>query len=225
MVCAGSAYEFCGAGNRLNVYVKNGTAISTSSSAMGPATGISTAASTTASQTSTTTGLPAGWKYDGCYTEGTNGRALSYQQAGGNTNTVENCVATCTGLGYTVAGMEYSSQCFCDNYLYNGAALTAASDCNMACAGNSAEMCGAGNRLSVYNTGNLTVYQPPAAQKTNLPGSWVYQGCYSDNVNNNRALIWQNILTNNNSATTCLGLCAQYGYMAAGMEYGDECYW
>jgi hypothetical protein len=37
-------------------------------------------------------------------------------------------------------------------------------------------------------------------------------------------LIWQNILPTSNSAVTCLNLCAQYGYMAAGMEYGSECY-
>lgn len=88
----------------------------------------------------------------------------------------------------------------------------------MACAGNANEKCGAGNILSVYNTGNLTVYQAPASQSTGLPGNWVYQGCYSDNVNNNRALFWQSILTSNNSATTCLNLCAQYGYEAAGTE-------
>lgn len=222
-LCAGSAYEYCGAGNRLNVYVLNGT-ISSSSSSKPATSSTKTGTSTTASQTSSATGLPSGWKYDGCYTEGTNGRALTYQQAGGDTNTVESCIKTCISAGYTVAGLEYSSQCFCDNYLYNGAALTDSSKCNMACSGNAKEMCGAGDILSIYNTGNLTVFQPPAAQKSNLPGSWTYQGCYTDNVNDNRALIWQSILTTNNTATTCLSLCAKYGYMAAGMEYGDECY-
>lgn len=120
--------------------------------------------------------------------------------------------------------MEYSSQCFCDNFLYNGAAPTDASECCMPCAGNANEICGARDILSLYHTGSLTVYQAPTAQKTNLPGSWTYQGCYSDNVNDNRALFWQSILTKNNTATSCLSLCAQYGYMAAGMEYGDECY-
>jgi hypothetical protein len=217
MTCAGNAFEYCGAGNRLNVYVKNGTAVPTTATGTGTSTGPTPTPTTGAT-------LPAGWKYDGCYTEGTGGRALSYQQTGGNGNTVENCIATCIAAGYTVAGMEYSSQCFCDNFLYNGAAPTAESSCSMPCAGNANEFCGAGDILSLYNTGNLTAYAAPTAQKTNLPGSWVYQGCYSDNVNDNRALFWQSILTNNNTATTCLSLCAQYGYMSAGMEYGDECY-
>jgi len=134
MICAGNVLEYCGAGNRLDLYVLNGTAIPTSSTAAGSNTG--TSAATTSSRSSSTTGLPNGWKYAGCYTEGINGRALSNQEAGGNTNTVELCINTCVGAGYTVAGLEYSSQCFCDNSLHNGAALTDASKCNMACSGN-----------------------------------------------------------------------------------------
>ncbi|KAL3421446.1 WSC domain-containing protein [Phlyctema vagabunda] len=252
MTCNGNSSEFCGAGNRLNIYKKgySGSSstissviissttsrASTSSSSAGvttrPSTQISTSTTSTARASSTSsttpssaaTGLPTGWKYAGCYTEGTGGRALSYQQAGGNTNTVESCVSACVGLGYTIAGLEYSSQCFCDNALHNGATSAPETRCNMACAGNSKENCGAGDILSIYNTGTLTVFQPPASQADNLPGNWVYQGCYSDNVNQKRALFWQSNLTKNNTATTCLNLCAQYGYSAAGTEYGLQCF-
>lgn len=137
--------------------------------------------------------------------------------------TVESCVNTCIGLGYTVAGMEYSRQCFCDNYVRNGGANTTDSDCNMPCAGNSTEMCGAGNRLSVYSNAPLQVFQPPIQQKTNLTGYWQYAGCISDSTNS-RTLPYQMILTNNNSANNCLATCSQYGFAAGGMEYGDECY-
>jgi hypothetical protein len=61
------------------------------------------------------------------------------------------------------------------------------------------------------------------SQQDNLPGNWQYQGCYTDNTNGKHGLIWQNIMPTSNSAVTCLNLCAQYGYMAAGMEYGSEC--
>ncbi|KAH8816323.1 putative fungistatic metabolite [Xylogone sp. PMI_703] len=192
--------------------------------ALVPSSTITVKTTTKTTASAPTVSLPAGWKYAGCYTEGTNGRALTKQQPGGNTNTVESCVSTCVGLGYSIAGLEYSSQCFCDNFVYNGANSTAESKCNMPCAGASSEMCGAGDILSIYYTGNLTVYQPPAAQKTGLPGSWTYQGCYTDNVNDKHALFWQIVLTNNATATNCLNLCAEYGYMAAGIEYGDECY-
>lgn len=83
----------------------------------------STSSSVTTSQTSSATGLPAGWTYAGCYSEGTTGRSLQHQQPDSQTNSVEACIATCIGLGYKVAGMEYGTQCFCDNFLYNGAAL------------------------------------------------------------------------------------------------------
>jgi hypothetical protein len=154
MVCAGNQYEYCGAGNRLNVYVKNGTVISTASSLSSPAS--ATGSTTTPTQTSAAIGIPVGWNYAGCYSEGINGRALNHQQPDSQTNSVENCINTCVGLGYSVAGLEFGAQCFCDNNIYNGAAPTAATNCNMACPGNANELCGAGNYLSVYNTGNLT---------------------------------------------------------------------
>jgi hypothetical protein len=46
-----------------------------------------------------------------------------------------------------------------------------------------------------------------------------------DNIGNPkvRTLPWQLILTNNNSASNCLLQCSEFGYNAAGMEYGDEC--
>jgi hypothetical protein len=184
----------------------------------------STSSASSSAPSSAATGLPTGWKYAGCYTEGTNGRALQNQQTGGNTNSVQNCVKACVAAGYSVAGMEYGAQCFCDNSLRNGAATAPETDCSMSCPGNTSQKCGAGNRLSIYYTGTLAVYQPPASQSTNLPGSWVYQGCYSDNVGGQRALFWKSNNAANNSATSCLSLCSKYGYMAAGMQYGQECY-
>ncbi len=225
LVCMGNKYEYCGAGNRLTMYIKNGAAPPPAVSSAAPsAGGVTTSKPVATSQTTTATGIPAGWGYDGCYKEGNPGRALNHQQPDSQTNTVESCIKTCVGLGYKVAGMEFGQQCFCDNFIYNGAAPTAAGNCNMPCPGNANEKCGAGDYLSIYHIGTLTAYQAPTAQKTNLPGSWTYQGCYSDNVNGNRALFWQSILTNNNTATSCLSLCAEYGFMAAGMEYGDECF-
>jgi hypothetical protein len=73
--------------------------------------------------------------------------------------------------------MEYGTQCFCDNVMKNGPVIAPETDCSIACPGNSAEKCGAGNRLSVYYKGNLTIYNIPVAQTTGLPGSWQYSGC------------------------------------------------
>ncbi len=172
MPCNGNSSEYCGGSNRLDVY-KFGAATSSTSTISSSAS----TTSTTSTSTSSATSLPTGWKYIGCYIDNADGHILLNQQPDNAALTVESCVQTCKGLGYGVAGMEYSSQCFCDNFLHNGGNLTTDADCNMACSGNASEKCGAGNRMSIYANGNLQVYQPPAPQKTGLPGSWAYQGC------------------------------------------------
>jgi hypothetical protein len=94
----------------------------------------------------------------------------------------------------------------------------------MACGGSSTEVCGGPNLVSVYSDGNFSVYGVPTIQKTGLPGQWQYQGCLQDNVGGVRTFPYQLFFPNTNNATTCLSLCSDYGYGAAGMEYGDECY-
>ncbi|KAI4197801.1 MAG: hypothetical protein LQ350_005706 [Teloschistes chrysophthalmus] len=169
--------------------------------------------------------LPTGWTYQGCYVDNLNGRILGNRQADNTALTVEKCIATCAGLGYSVAGMEYSSECYCDNYLINGGTKASAdSQCSNTCSGNSAEQCGGANRMSVYAKGTLVVRQAPGPQKTGLPGSWAYQGCITEGTNNNKIWKYQIVSQNANSPTTCLSACQKFGYQAAGLEYGTECY-
>lgn len=170
MVCNGNTNEVCGGSNRLSVWSRIGSGTDPSATASAPAVPSPTGSGTAAA-------LPADWKYQGCYSEGTSGRAFLNQQPDSQTLTIESCVSACIGLGYSVAGMEYAAQCFCDNFLRNGAALVADTDCNMVCSGNAAEDCGAGNRLSVYSNDTLVIFQPPTPQTTGLPGSWEYVGC------------------------------------------------
>jgi WSC domain len=175
MLCNGNSSEYCGGPNRLDVY-SLGAASSTSSTK----TSSTSTTATSVTTSSAATALPSGWTYKGCYIDGANGRIINDQLPDSATLTVESCVASCVGLGYTVAGMEYSQQCFCGNYTVNGATLAPAdTDCSMPCSGNSKEFCGAGNRMSIYSKGTLQIYQPPAVQTTSLPGSWQYQGCIS----------------------------------------------
>ena len=148
---------------------------------------------------------------------------MDNEQADSTTLTIENCISTCVGLGYTVAGLEYSQQCFCDNFARNGASLTTDSSCAMTCSGDTTEICGGPNLMSIYSSGALQVYQPPTAQKTGLPGSWTYVGCLIDQTPDH-TLPYQILNTANNSATSCLKQCSDYGYTSGGMEYGDECY-
>jgi len=138
--------------------------------------------------------------------------------------TVESCIAGCQALGESVAGLEYATQCNCGNSINQGGVLANQdSDCNFPCGGNSKEICGAGNRLSVYSNATIVSYPVPSPQKTNLPGSWQYVGCLAE-AQGNRVFKYQIIAPNSNSATNCLSLCSQFGYPAGGMEYGQECY-
>ena len=195
MACKGNATEYCGGSNRLNVYQFGNVASSstasqssttsstntatTSASTTAASATSSTSSSTSSSATSAATGLPSGWSYKGCYIDNANGRILINGQPASNTMTVEKCVAACQTAGYSVAGMEYSSECYCGNAVINGGKLTTDSQCSMTCSGNSAEKCGAGSRMSIYANGTLTTYDVPVNQKTDLPGKWEYKGCIS----------------------------------------------
>ncbi len=56
--------------------------------------------------------------------------------------------------GNVYAGVQFSEECFCgDSYGSQGQADE--SECNMQCKGDATEMCGAANRNSVYETGEL----------------------------------------------------------------------
>lgn len=150
-----------------------------------------------------------GWTYYGCQTEGTNGRALSGKSTAYDTMTLESCASDCAG--YTYFGTEYGRECehmlfsyelyfmlmligYCGDSLNAGSAVAPKSDCSFACGGNASELCGAGNRLSVYQEGaggetsGTTTTPPkststpaspsgPAPQKTGLPAGWAYAGC------------------------------------------------
>lgn len=230
MVCGGDSTELCGAGNRLSVYVLNGTSVITPSSLTATAIVTSTSVS---DPTSSATGFPSGWTSQGCWVDGANGRILSHQQADNQQNTLQSCVATCAAAGYTIAGTEYGVECHCDNFVYNGGSLAASqSDCNVACPGDLSEDCGAGSRISMYSKGTPQVYAPPAAQKSGLPTGWAYQGCLQDNIASNEDpnqilptfpyMAWDNSTSNN--PLECINRCQEYGYNAAGLEYGSQCF-
>lgn len=77
-----------------------------------------------------------GWAFEGCYTDNIGSRTLANQVntlGGGDNMTVQNCVDACKASGYSLAGVEYASQCFCDNTYTNGALASDQTSCNMVC--------------------------------------------------------------------------------------------
>ena len=100
-----------------------------------------------------TTTEPAG-TYVGCYNDTGNRVLNGYSTSSGNM-TVESCVSTCGAQGFTYAGLQAGSSCFCGNGRYNSAGQGNA--CNYTCSGNAGETCGGSWANSVYtaNSGGV----------------------------------------------------------------------
>ncbi|KAI1097816.1 putative glyoxal oxidase [Jackrogersella minutella] len=219
MLCAGDQLEYCGAGNRLSVYVKNGTSVSTS-------TTTSSGTDPTGSDPGTPaiTTFPDGWTDQGCWQDGPNGRIMpTYQAPDDSELTPQKCAQVCLTNGYDISGTEYSTQCFCSNAIYNGGVQSNdTTGCTSPCGGDDSVMCGGPGYLSIYSDGKPPTYSQPAPRGD--IANWTYQGCYEDNVNDKRTLFWALTFPGTMTPEQCLSKCASFGYAAAGLEYGDECY-
>ncbi|KAI0058608.1 copper radical oxidase [Artomyces pyxidatus] len=221
MTCSGNSSEFCGGPNRLNVYNYTGTDLPPISN---PGGGGGGGGGGGAPVFPVTSGLPPSWEYAACYVDNAHGRIFSTELPDNQNLTVENCIASCASQNFTLSGVEFSVQCFCGNTLINGAVESTDADCNMGCGANATEACGGPNRLSVYtSTGNVTALPVPVVLTNTLPGEWQYQGCLAE-PGAARVFPYQIINTNNNTAQDCLSQCSAFGYPAAGMEFGDECW-
>lgn len=165
-------------------------------------------------------GLPGGFAYYGCYTDSTSDRKLSSAKYTDANMTDESCVSFCSSRGYTFAGVEYSTECFCGYGLKSGSTKDPDSDCNMACGGSSTEPCGGQTRLSVFTNGG--------SGGTNKPkvNGYTYLGCFNDDASN-RGLT--HVMHNNDNSPVmtvelCTSLCFNSGYTYAGLEFGGECF-
>lgn len=224
MACSGNPTEICGGPNRLSMFKYYTGEESTSSSAPGASSTASNSAASAAIALPQATGLPSNFTYKGCYVDGAGYRILNYQQADDQAMTIASCAGKCAAAGYSIAGMEYSYQCFCDNVVrMGGMPASSESECTTKCVGSPDQTCGGPNRLSIWSSqGTLKVIQAPKpVQKV---GGWKYQGCITEGDRNQRVFPWQLINSTGNTPEWCLTRCQEFGYMAAGMEYGEECY-
>jgi hypothetical protein len=124
MSCSGDDTEACGGPNRLNIF-KSSNPHSIASNPTIP-----------------------GYTYTGCHTDSVGARVLTGNYITSSAMTVEMCAAFCQGYSYF--GTEYGVECYCGNVFANPTNQVPESDCKFKCGGNNAELCGAGNRLSLY---------------------------------------------------------------------------
>jgi hypothetical protein len=232
MLCNGNTSETCGGPNRLDVYDFN--------NAIG-VLATSTTSSSSAGPSSTAT-VPSGWKSLGCYNDTVGDRTLETEifSIPGASMTIEACAAACLAGGFNYAGLEYAGECYCDTSLHNGGgpATDGSAGCDMACNGNSAEMCGGPNRLNMYSytasgtsstaSGIGTTTSKPSTTTssiptvTGLPQGWAYKGCWLDQQFG-RILAVSEPDDATLTIESCVATCVGAGYSVAGMEYFTQC--
>ncbi|KAK0545894.1 hypothetical protein OC845_004878 [Tilletia horrida] len=215
MNCAGNSTELCGAAGQLSLYRNSNPTPGGGTGTGGTGTGGGTTPTGVQPQT-----ISSNWTLQGCYNDSVAARTLqgAAPDLGANT-TLESCAVACSNYAYF--GTEFGQECYCGNSIMNGAVKGASNLCSVNCAGNSTELCGAGNQLSLYKNKNPIVIPPQATQPSVISGTWSFKGCYNDSVTT-RAL--QGALQEGSTTTleSCAASCAGYQYF--GTEYGAECY-
>lgn len=129
-----------------------------------------------------------------------NTRTLSAMAVPPGQVTLENCTTVCFKSGFRFSGAEYSTyvnlrtraswfrltrnrECYCGSIIAHTAGPATLTDCNTPCAGNTSELCGGANRLSLYNYTGTDL--PPRATmnvfplKSGLPMPWAYNACWA----------------------------------------------
>lgn len=92
-----------------------------------------------------------GYKYLGCGKDNALSRTLNEELLTGTDMTVEKCVDFCKSKNKSYAGLEFGSQCYCANSLPTDREPgKGANNCLMKCGGNSDQVCGGADSLSLY---------------------------------------------------------------------------
>ncbi|OWZ63094.1 hypothetical protein AYX15_04854 [Cryptococcus neoformans] len=179
--CSGSSSQTCGAAGYLEGY--------------------------NIADTMSTISKPEGWR--GCYTDNSRSRTLQGYSYSANGMTSKVCRATCGNKGFTLAAVEFGSQCFCGNSLSGGTRVPA-SACSMPCSGSRDETCGAGGHLDLFNATGVSVVSNGIAG---------YMGCFADYFVLNGASYSSDWL----SVDSCNQWCYARGAMYSSVRNGNTC--
>lgn len=157
-------------------------------------------------------------KYDlvGCWTEAQGTRALGGRSTTSAEMTNELCAEFCDDYKYF--GTEYSSECYCGNFVASGSSSAPLDECSMRCSGSRSEYCGAGHRLNLYMDPEAETQEPeqPAAA-----GEFIWLSCQTDQVSN-RTLNGATLSSDDMTNELCAEFCQEFEYF--GTEYGRECF-
>ncbi|KAJ3118731.1 hypothetical protein HDU96_009320 [Phlyctochytrium bullatum] len=252
--CKGDSTLLCGAGSALNVYYDSSviTPVTTTTTAVATPTPTPTP---TPSPSPTPTPAPSAWSYIGCTVSGGefNGTQVPRFFEGGKladaNYTPATCQAAClaANLGYTFAGVEYGGECWCGKSIASRIPAPEA-DCSTACNADGSQICGNGNRMSLYGlnvvpgtssssaivaptpTPTPTPTPSPSPSPTPSPSAWTYIGCTVSGGQFNGTEVPRFFeggkLGSGFVPETCQAAClaANLDYTFSGVEYGGECW-
>ncbi|KAK6526114.1 hypothetical protein TWF281_011151 [Arthrobotrys megalospora] len=178
--------------------------------------------STTADPTTTTTpptGTPT--VYLGCWIDAISGKALRYQYPD-DTLTPSVCAAICSTHGYTYYGVEYGRECYCDNAINPASFQVLSGECDVACAGDSAQICGGRDRINIYTFDtNIEGSDEPDLDSDEI--EYTSMGCYQEPPAG-KALS-KVFSSGQMTHELCQYYCWSLGESKfAGVEYGRECW-
>lgn len=97
--------------------------------------------------------VPGNWRYIGCFKDSQT-RVLQGSNMGDSTigdMTNARCVQHCQEKGYSYAGTENRSECWCGKVLQSGSTKLPDSACAMPCQSSETECCGGAWKISVYS--------------------------------------------------------------------------
>ncbi|KAK0100032.1 hypothetical protein ONS95_013153 [Cadophora gregata] len=244
MNCAGNSSQFCGAGSRLSLYLKNSTVLPSSSSS--PSGSTAKPSSTSVTVGPTVTPVSGGYTSLGCYSDNdVTQRTLVGAAFPDPGQTIEMCALKCKNFGFF--GVEYGVECYCGPAIVDSSVLTTDGRCNMPCGGNSAQTCGGSYGMNIYSynpisssstvsTSSLssrvsTVTPSIASTKstsvstsapTGTSNPFTSMGCWTDNDVTERTLIGGAYTDQALTLSMCSAFCQGFAYF--GVEYSVECY-
>jgi hypothetical protein len=166
----------------------------------------------------------------GCALDNGTPRPLAGKSYTSTTNmTIDSCTSYCKSNGYALAGLEYSSQCYCASA--QSQPLQSPLNCSllsyMVCSGNQFQFCGGQGVMQIWQDNN---YSGPKLKGTPVPGNTTmavssgnatYQGCFKEGVGG-RALTGTTF-SNSTGMTLelCAAFCAKGNYALFGTEYSS----
>jgi len=146
----------------------------------------------------------------GCYSDSREARILPELVSGADNDlTIRECVRRCRDSGFSLAGLQVGTECWCGNE--PPVEPTAPEyQCQSKCSGNADQICGDFFRNNIYLTDTGALAENG--------------GCYVDTAE--KRILPKLISGANNGLTIgeCVELCKNAGWLLAGVQVGTQCW-